>query len=59
VFDEAARGDVTMARKRLEMLAEIPLLVITDGVVRIAQELQGRCDAGALAMVPFTSPVPS
>ena len=28
-----------MARKRLDMLAEIPLLVITDAVVRIAEEL--------------------
>jgi len=39
VLDEAARGDGTMARKRLDMLAEIPLLVITDAVVRIAEEL--------------------
>ena len=39
VLDEAARGDGTMAKKRLDLLSEIPLLVITDAVVRIAEEL--------------------
>ncbi|MCC5841478.1 MAG: type II toxin-antitoxin system VapC family toxin [Opitutales bacterium] len=39
VLDEAARGDPAAARKRLDLLAEIPLLVITAGVVRIAEEL--------------------
>jgi hypothetical protein len=39
VLDEAARGHGAMAEKRLDMLAEIPLLVITDAVVRIAEEL--------------------
>ncbi len=28
-----------MAAKRLDMLAEIPLLIITDAVLRIAEEL--------------------
>ena len=39
VLDEAARGDSAMAKKRLHMLAKVPLLVITDAVVRIAEEL--------------------
>jgi hypothetical protein len=39
VLDEAARGDGAMAKARLDLLAEIPLLVITDAVLRIAEEL--------------------
>ncbi|MEM9479501.1 MAG: type II toxin-antitoxin system VapC family toxin [Verrucomicrobiota bacterium] len=39
VVDEAARGEEAMAEKRLLMLAEVPLLVITDWVVNVAEEL--------------------
>jgi hypothetical protein len=39
VVDEAARGENAMAGKRLAMLGDIPLLVISDSVVEIAEEL--------------------
>jgi hypothetical protein len=39
VLDEAAAGDATPARKRLEILADIPVLALTDGIARIARSL--------------------
>ena len=39
VLDEAARGERAMAEKRLSMLEDVPLLVISDSVVEIAAEL--------------------
>lgn len=39
VIDEAARGEGAMAQKRLSMLAEVPLLVITDAVIEVAEDL--------------------
>jgi len=39
VVDEAARGEEAMAEKRLAMIADVPLLVISDSVVEIAEEL--------------------
>lgn len=39
VIDEIGRGDAAMAKKRLEMLASIPLLVITEKVVQMAEKL--------------------
>ncbi len=39
VLDEAARGERAMAEKRLSMLDDVPLLVISDSVVEIAAEL--------------------
>jgi hypothetical protein len=39
VMNELARGEKTMATKRLELLENIPLLVISDSVIKIAEEL--------------------
>jgi len=39
VLDEVARGEESMAQRRLAMLADIPLLVISDSVIEIADEL--------------------
>ena len=39
VLDVAARGDGALAKARLDLLAEIPLLVITDAVLMMAEEL--------------------
>ncbi|MBK1832558.1 type II toxin-antitoxin system VapC family toxin [Roseibacillus ishigakijimensis] len=39
VLDECSLGDPAMAAKRLEFLAEIPLLELTDEVATIAQAL--------------------
>ncbi|MEI7695883.1 MAG: type II toxin-antitoxin system VapC family toxin [Chlorobium sp.] len=39
VMDELARGEPTMAAKRLELLGNIPLLVISEPVIKIAEEL--------------------
>ncbi len=39
VLDEAARGEETMAERRLEMLANVPLLVITEPVIEVAEDL--------------------
>ena len=39
VLDELARGDKTLAERRLELVAGIPLLVISEPVIRIAEEL--------------------
>lgn len=39
VLDEVARGEEAMAERRLAMLADVPLLVITDLVAEVAEEL--------------------
>ena len=39
VMNELARGEKKMATKRLELLENIPLLVISDSVIKIAEEL--------------------
>jgi predicted nucleic acid-binding protein len=42
VLDEAARGDAGAAKERLALLAGLPLIPLTDDVLRIAQELLNR-----------------
>ena len=39
VVDEATRGEEAMAQKRLAMLADVSLLVISESVIQIAEEL--------------------
>ena len=39
VLDELARGDKALAEQRLKLVADIPLLVISEPVIRIAEEL--------------------
>uniref|UniRef100_Q3AQU4 PIN domain-containing protein n=1 Tax=Chlorobium chlorochromatii (strain CaD3) TaxID=340177 RepID=Q3AQU4_CHLCH len=39
VIDELARGEEIMAAKRIELLANIPLLLINEPVIKIAEEL--------------------
>ena len=45
VFEEAGRGDAIMAVRRLEVLAGIPLVAITDEVIALSEAL---IQAGAL-----------
>jgi hypothetical protein len=45
VFEEAGRGDAVLAARRLEVLAGIPLLAITDEVIALSEAL---IQAGAL-----------
>jgi predicted nucleic acid-binding protein len=42
VLDEAARGDPQAAQNRLEMLHGLPLIPLTNDVIRVAQELLSR-----------------
>ncbi len=39
VLEEAAAGDAVFAKKRLELLGDIPLLALTDGIVKLAESL--------------------
>ena len=39
VIDEAGRGDSTMAKKRLEAVADIPLLEINEKVILLAERI--------------------
>lgn len=39
VLDEAARGDRDLAKKRVELMAALPLLDIHDSVIRLAENL--------------------
>lgn len=39
VLDELARGEKAMAESRLKLLAGVPLLVINEAVIEIAEEL--------------------
>ena len=39
VLVESAAGDATLARKRLELLADIPVLALTRGILRLAEAL--------------------
>jgi len=39
VVDEVSQGEQAMAAKRIEMLADIPLLVISDAVTDVASDL--------------------
>lgn len=39
VIDEAVRGEKLMAERRVAMLADVPLLVISEPVLEIAKEL--------------------
>jgi len=39
VLEEAAAGDPALARKRLDLLADIRVLILTDGVLRLAESL--------------------
>ncbi len=39
VLDELARGEEAMAESRLKLLAGVPLLVINESVIEIAEEL--------------------
>jgi hypothetical protein len=41
VLDEIAGGEVAMARKRLDRIAEIPLLNLTDEARRLTQRILG------------------
>jgi len=42
VLDECSRGEVEMAAKRLDLLGSIPLLELSDDVVKISEELLKR-----------------
>lgn len=42
VLDEAARGDTDVAKRRLEMLADIPILDPNPDVKTIADEIVAR-----------------
>lgn len=39
VLEEAGRGDVVMARRRLELVADIPLLDVNEDVIVLAEEI--------------------
>ena len=39
VLEEAAAGDPAMAKQRLDLLADIRILVLTDGILRLAESL--------------------
>lgn len=39
VFDEAGRGDETMAKKRLDLIEDIPFLDINEDVILLAEEI--------------------
>ena len=39
VLDEIARGEEVMAERRLRMLADVPLLVISEPVIEVAEHL--------------------
>jgi hypothetical protein len=39
VLEEAAAGDSTLARKRMDVLADIRILTLTDGILGLAEKL--------------------
>ena len=39
VLEEAAAGDALLAKRRLELLADIPVLALTSSILKIAQSL--------------------
>jgi len=39
VLEEAGAGDATLARRRLELLADIRLLALTEGILKLAENL--------------------
>ena len=39
MLDEAAAGDAVLAKKRLDLLANIPVLALTSGILKIAESL--------------------
>jgi hypothetical protein len=39
VLEEAAAGDATLARKRLELLADVRVLALTEGILKLAESL--------------------
>jgi len=39
VLEEASAGDAAPAQKRLELLADIPVLALTEGIVKLAESL--------------------
>ena len=39
VLEESAAGDATLAKRRLELLANIPILALTSGILRLAESL--------------------
>jgi len=39
VLEEAGAGDPALAMKRLDLLADIPVLVLTDGILELAESL--------------------
>ena len=39
VLEEAAAGDAVLAKRRLELLADIPVLALTSGILEIAESL--------------------
>jgi hypothetical protein len=41
VLEEAAAGDAKLAKKRLKLLADIRILALTEGILRLAQRLIG------------------
>ena len=41
VLEEAAAGDAIPARKRLDLLADIPVLALTEGIMKLADSLVG------------------
>jgi hypothetical protein len=42
VLEEAAAGDVILAKKRLELLADIRVLALTEGILKLAESLVAR-----------------
>ena len=39
VLEEAAAGDATLARKRLELPADVRVLALTEGILKLAESL--------------------
>jgi hypothetical protein len=39
VLEESAAGDATLASRRLELLADIPVLALTRGIMKLAETL--------------------
>jgi predicted nucleic acid-binding protein len=39
VLEESAAGDAALAKRRLELLADIPILALTGGILRLAEAL--------------------
>jgi hypothetical protein len=39
VLEEAGAGDANFAQKRLDLLADIPVLILTEGILKLAEHL--------------------